>query len=114
MKSCLLEYATVFPIKNKFELVILAFCFDLVLPFYFLKWNRLFSTFIPVLSERVTTSNGYLSREVFTNLQVKKIFASEALLHNLKIRGFNLQVKILKSPHLKSIIFGIAWVENYF
>ena len=37
MNSCLLEYATVFPIKYKFSLVILTFSFDLVLQFYFLK-----------------------------------------------------------------------------
>ena len=37
MNSCLLEYATVFPIKNKFQPVILTFYFDLVPPFYFLK-----------------------------------------------------------------------------
>ena len=35
MKSCLLEYATVFPIKNKFQSVILTFYFDLVPPFTF-------------------------------------------------------------------------------
>ena len=51
MNSCLLEYAAVFPVKNKFLAVILAFYFDLVPPFYFLKRNRFFSTFIPVLSE---------------------------------------------------------------
>ena len=34
MNSCLREYATVFPIQNKFSLVILAFCFDLVPPFF--------------------------------------------------------------------------------
>ena len=37
MNSCLLEYATVFPIKNKFQTVILTFYFDLVPPFYFLN-----------------------------------------------------------------------------
>ena len=37
MNSCLLKYATVFPIKNKFQPVILTFYFDLVPPFYFLK-----------------------------------------------------------------------------
>ena len=67
MTSCLLEYATVFPIKNKFWLAILAFYFDLVPPFYFLKWNSFFSTFIPVLMSHITTSNTYLSLELFTN-----------------------------------------------
>ena len=42
MNSCLFEYATAFPIKNKFWPGILAFYFDLVPPFYFLKWNRFF------------------------------------------------------------------------
>ena len=51
MNSCLLEYATFRPIKNKFYLVILGFYFDLIPPFYFLKWNRFLSTFIPVLNE---------------------------------------------------------------
>ena len=37
MNSCLLENATVFSIKNEFSLLILAFNFDLVPPFYFLK-----------------------------------------------------------------------------
>ena len=37
MNSYLLEYATVFPIKNKFKPVILTFYFDLVSPWYFLK-----------------------------------------------------------------------------
>ena len=37
MSSCLLEHATVFPIKNKFYPVILTFYFDLVPPFYFVK-----------------------------------------------------------------------------
>ena len=37
MNSCLLEYDTVFPIKNKFQPAILTFYFYLVPPFYFLK-----------------------------------------------------------------------------
>ena len=72
MNSCLLEYATVFPIKSKFWPVILTFYFDLVPPFYFLKWNRFFSTFIPVLSESRHYFNYLLSREVCTNLQIKR------------------------------------------
>ena len=59
MNSCLLEYATVFPIKNKFQPVILTFYFGLVPQFYFLKWNRFFSTFIPVLCEHITTLTTY-------------------------------------------------------
>ena len=33
MNSCLLEYATVYPVKDKFHPVILTFYFDLVPPF---------------------------------------------------------------------------------
>ena len=72
MNSCLLEYATVFPIKNKFQPVILTFYFDLVPPFYFLKWNRFFSTFIPVLCESRHYFNYLSPREVCTNLQIKR------------------------------------------
>ena len=63
MNSCLLEYATVLPIKNKFWLVILAFYFHLVPPFYFLIYNRFFSTFIPVLRSHVITSTTYYHRK---------------------------------------------------
>ena len=51
----------------------MAFYFDLVPPFYFLKWNRFFSTFIPVLSESRHYFNYLLSREVCTNLQIKRL-----------------------------------------
>ena len=67
MNSCLLEYATVFPIKNKFQPVILTFDFDLVPPFYLLKWNRFFSTFIPVLCESRQYFEYLLPREVCIN-----------------------------------------------
>ena len=50
----------------------MAFYFDLVLPFYFLKWNRFFSTFIAVLSESRHYFNYLLSQEVCTNLQIKR------------------------------------------
>ena len=80
MNSCFFEYATVFPIKNKFWPVFLAF--------YFLKWNRFFSTFIPVLSKSHHYLKYLLSREVCINLQIKKIPASETLTHNLNVRGF--------------------------
>ena len=53
------------------SMVVLAFYFDLVQPFYFLKWNRFFSTFIPVLRESRHYFNYLLSREVCTNLQIK-------------------------------------------
>ena len=75
MNSCLLEYATVFPIKNKFQPVILNFYFDLLPSFYFLKLNRFSSTFIPVLNEsrHVTVYFNYLlPREVCTNLQITR------------------------------------------
>ena len=59
--SCLLEHATLFRIKNKFPNY-----FELVSPFYFLKWNRFFSTFKPVLSESLGYFNDWLPREVCT------------------------------------------------
>ena len=70
--SITIQYATVFPIKNKFWLVILTFYFDLVPPFYFLKWNHFFSTFIPVLSDSYHYFKYLLSGEVCTNLQIKR------------------------------------------
>ena len=70
--SCLFEYANVFPIKNKFQLVILTFYFDLVPPFYFLKWNCFFSTFIPVFFESPHYFNYLLPREMCTNLQIER------------------------------------------
>ena len=57
--SITVQYATVFPIKNKFWLVILAFYFDLVPPCYFLKRNRFLSSLTPVLCEYVTISSTY-------------------------------------------------------
>ena len=72
VNSCLVEYATVFPIKNKFQLVILTFYFDLVPPFYFLEWNRFFSNFISALSESRHYFNFLLPWEVCTNLQIKR------------------------------------------
>ena len=70
--STTIQYATVFPIKNKFWPVILTFYFDLVPPFYFLKWNHFFSTFTLVLSESHYYFDYQLSREVSTNLQIKR------------------------------------------
>ena len=67
-----IQYATVFPIKNKFWPVILTFYFDLVPPFYFLKWNRFFSTFTPILSESRHYFNYLLPWEVSTNLQIER------------------------------------------
>ena len=81
MNSCLLECATMFPIKNKFKPVILTFYFDLVPSFYFLKWNRFFSTFIPVLSEHVTTSTTYCHQKCVL-IYKSKISADEILIHN--------------------------------
>ena len=70
--SITIQYATVFPIKNKFWPVILTFYFDLVPPFYFLKWNCFFSTIIPVLSETRHYFNYLLSREMCANFQIKR------------------------------------------
>ena len=72
MNSCLLEYPTVFPIEKKFKPVILTFYFDLVSPLYFLKWNHIFATFIPVLSDSRHYFNYLLPREVCTNIQIKR------------------------------------------
>ena len=63
--SCLLEYATVFPIKNRFLPVTL-------------------SNFIPVLSKSRHCFNYLLSQEVHTNLQIKKISASETLIQEYR------------------------------
>ena len=63
-----IQYATVFPMKNKFWPVILTFYFDLVPPFYFLKWNYFFSTFTQVFSESRDYFKYLLQREVCTNL----------------------------------------------
>ena len=68
----LLEHATVFPIKNKLQPVILTFYFDLLRPFYFLKWNRFFWTFIPVPNESCHYLKYLLPGEAFTSLQTKK------------------------------------------
>ena len=67
---------------------------------------------MPVLSEHVTTSNAYLSREVCTNLQIKKIFASEALLHNLKVQGFTVQSKNIKKPPSQTYSFWNCLSRN--
>ena len=57
MNSCWLGYATVYPIKNKF---------------YVLKWNRFFSTFIPVLSESRQYFKYLWLKEVCTHLQIER------------------------------------------
>ena len=46
--------------------------FDLVPPFYFLKWNRFFSTVILVLSESRDYLSYLLPKEVCTNLEIKR------------------------------------------
>ena len=86
MNRCLLEYATVFLIKNKFKLVILAFYFDLVPPFYFLKWNRVFSTVTPVFREPRQYVKYLLLREACTNLQIKT-FPLMELWYTIPIHG---------------------------
>ena len=108
--SITIQYATVFPIKNKFWLVILTFYFNLVPPFYFLKWNCFFSTFTPVLCE---------SRHYF------KYHGKCVLIYKLKdfrwwsfdtqfecMRVLISKVTILRSIHLINIFFfKIAWVK---
>ena len=70
--SIIIQYGNVFLVKNKFWLVILTFYFDLVPPFYFLKWNQFFSTFTPVLYESRQYFNYLSSRGMCTNLQIKR------------------------------------------
>ena len=97
------EYATVFPIKNKFELFILA-------PFYFLKWNRFFSTFIPFLRESLNYFNYLLSWEVCTNLQIKG-FLLMKLWYTIWMYGvLNSKIAISKSTYLIFILFENAWI----
>ena len=60
----------------------------------------------------VNTSTTYLSREVWTSLQIKKIFASKAFDTQFEGTGvLHSKVTISKSTHLICIIFEIAWVE---
>ena len=63
VSSCLLEYATVFPIKNKFYLVMLAFHFDLVPPFYFLNIIAFSQPLYQSSVSHVTTSTSYYHRK---------------------------------------------------
>ena len=100
--SFLLEYATVFSIKNKFQPVILTFYFDLVPSFYFLKWNRFSSTFIPVLNESRHYFNYLLPREMCTNLQITRF---PLMKFWSAIRVLISKVTILKSIHLINIYF---------
>ena len=101
--SITIQYATVFPIKTMFWPITLTFYFDLVPPFYFLKWNRFFSTFTPVLCE---------SRHYFKYLLPRKC----VLIYKLKdFRWWNFdtqfectgvlisKVTILRSTHLINI-----------
>ena len=106
MNSCLFEYATVFPIKNKFQPVILTFYFELVPPFHFIKWNRFFSTFIPVLCESRNYFNYLLSREVCTDLQIKR-FLLMKLWYKIWIYGGTdfQRNNIEKHPSHKHLLF---------
>ena len=64
---------TLLGFQSKISLPVILTCyFDLVPPFYFLKWNRFFSTFIPVLWESRHCFNYVLPREVCTNLWIKR------------------------------------------
>ena len=79
MNNWLLEYATVFSIKNKFQPIFFTFDFDLSpppththththTPNLLSKQIRFFSAFIPVLSESRHYFNYLLPLEVCTNL----------------------------------------------
>ena len=103
LNSCLLEYVTVFPIKNNFQLVNMTFYFDLVLQFYFLKWNRFFSTFIPVLTEHVTTLTTYYHGKCVLIYKLKD-FRLWNFDTQFEITGVLIsQVTILKSTHFINV-----------
>ena len=101
--SITIQYATVFPIKNKIWQVILTFYFDLIPPFYFLKWNRLFSTFTPVLVSHVTTSSTYYHRKCVLIYKLKDFrwwkFDTQLECTEVLIS----KVTILRSTHLINI-----------
>ena len=86
MKSCSLECATVFWIKNTVFVQHLInrslwyFYFDLVPPFYFLKLNHFLSTFVPTLGALMNVGAVWVPK-------LKSILSS----------------KILKSTHLVNI-----------
>ena len=101
--SIAIQYATVFLIKNKFWPVILTFYFDLIPPFYFLKWNRLFSIFTPVLVSHVTTSSTYYHRKCVLIYKLKDFrwwkFDTQLECTEVLIS----KVTILRSTHLINI-----------
>ena len=104
--SITIQYATLFPIKNKFWPVILTFYFDLVPSFYFLKWNRFFWTFIAVLCESRHYFNYLLPREVCTNLQIKRFPLMKFWCKMWMYRGVDFQSNNFeKHPFHKNLFF---------
>ena len=66
-KLLVLQFKLCFQSKISFDRLFWLYS-NLVPPFYFLKWNRFFSTFIPTLRESRHYFNYLLPREVCTNL----------------------------------------------
>ena len=85
---------------------ILAFYFDLVLPFYLLKQNCFFSTFTPVLGELCHYFNYLLSWEVCTNLQIKRFPLMNLWYTIWMYRGSEFQNNNIKKhlPHIYSFL----------
>ena len=93
-----------FQLKITFNRLFLAFYLDLVPPFYFLKWNRFFSTFIPVLRESHHYFNYLLSREVCSHLQIKRLPLMRLWYTIWVYGGSNFQNNNIKKhlPHIHS------------
>ena len=89
----------------------MAFYFDLAPPFYFLKWNRFFSTFPPVLSESRHYFNYLLSREVCTNLQIKRFSLVKLWYAIWMYVGSEFQSNNIKKhpPHINSFWNCSSW-----
>ena len=77
--------------------------FDLVPPFYFLKWNRFFSTFILVLSESRHYLSYLLPKEVCTNLEIKRFPLMKFWYTICMSRGTDSKVTILKITQLINV-----------
>ena len=84
----------------------MAFYFDLVPPFYFLKQNRFFSTFILVFSESRHCFSYLLSQEVCTNLQIERFPLMKLWYTTWMYRGSESQNNNIKNhpPHIYSFL----------
>ena len=101
--SVTIQYATVFPIKNKFWPLNLTFYFDLLAPFFFLKWNRFFSNFTPVSVSHISISSTYCHGKCVLIYKLKDFgwwkFDSQSECTGVLIS----KVTILRSTHLINI-----------